>query len=126
MRLVNRFSKLGLSIAVTVAFTWWAFRDTDWHGQWASLRSANYLWLIPYFVILGLVHVSRTLRWGCLLSGMERVRFRALNEAAAIGFMMLFILPFRLGEFARPYLIARRSSMRKSAAMTSVVLERIA
>jgi uncharacterized protein (TIRG00374 family) len=40
--------------------------------------------------------------------------------------MMLLVLPFRLGEFARPFLIAQRSSIRRSAAMTSVVLERIA
>src|SRR5262245_8196895 len=39
--------------------------------------------------------------------------------------MMLLVLPFRLGEFARPFLIAQRSSIRRSAAMTTVVLERI-
>jgi uncharacterized protein (TIRG00374 family) len=81
--------------------------------------------VLPYLGILTLIHICRTLRWGCLLSGMERVRFRPLNEASAIGFMMLLVLPFRLGEFARPFLIAQRSSIRRSAAMTSVVLERI-
>ncbi len=69
--------------------------------------------------------MARTLRWGNLLSGMEVVPFKKLNEASAIGFMMLIILPFRLGEFARPFLIAQRSSIRRSPAMTSVVLERI-
>jgi glycosyltransferase 2 family protein len=122
---VKRALKLLASIAVTVVFTWWAFRDTDWKGQWASLKAANYLWLLPYFGILTGIHLFRTFRWGALLSGLERVPFRKLNEASAIGFMMLLILPFRLGEFARPFLIAQRSSIRRSAAMTSVVLERI-
>lgn len=122
---MKRFLKLLLSVAVTVLFTWWAFRHTDWHQQWLSLRAANYLWLLPYALLLLSIHVARTLRWGCLLSGMERVPFKKLNEASAIGFMMLLVLPFRLGEFARPFLIAQRSSIRRSAAMTSVVLERI-
>jgi uncharacterized membrane protein YbhN (UPF0104 family) len=122
---VNRAVKLIASLLVTLVFSWWAFRDTDWHAQMTSLKSANYLWVLPYFGILTLVHVARTLRWGCLLSGMERVPFRKLNEASGIGFMMLLVLPFRLGEFARPFLIAQRSSIRRSAAMTSVVLERI-
>ncbi|HLL53706.1 MAG TPA: lysylphosphatidylglycerol synthase transmembrane domain-containing protein, partial [Myxococcaceae bacterium] len=122
---MKRAFKLFLSLLVTVAFSWWAFHDTNWKEQWASLRSANYLWLLPYFATLLTIHVLRTLRWGCLLSGMEKVPFRALNEASGIGFMMLIVLPFRLGEFARPYLIAQRSGIRKSAAMTSVVLERI-
>ncbi|MFE8599756.1 lysylphosphatidylglycerol synthase transmembrane domain-containing protein [Archangium violaceum] len=122
---MNRAVKLIASLLVTLLCSWWAFRHTDWDSQMTSLKSANYLWVLPYFVILSLVHLSRTLRWGCLLSGMERVPFRQLNEASGIGFMMLLVLPFRLGEFARPLLIAQRSSIRRSAAMTSVVLERI-
>jgi uncharacterized protein (TIRG00374 family) len=122
---VKRLPKLAASLLVTAALTWWAFRDTDWNEQWASLRSAHYGWLVPYFGILLAIHVCRTVRWGFLLSGLERVRFRSLNEASAIGFMMLLVLPFRLGEFARPFLIAQRSGIRRSAAMTSVVLERI-
>jgi uncharacterized protein (TIRG00374 family) len=122
---VKRLLKLSASLVVTGALMWWAFRDTDWREQLNSLGNANYLWLLPYLGILTLIHLCRTLRWGYLLSGMERVPFRKLNEASAIGFMMLLVLPFRLGEFARPYLIAQRSGIRKSAAMTTVVLERI-
>ncbi|XXF80801.1 lysylphosphatidylglycerol synthase transmembrane domain-containing protein [Myxococcaceae bacterium GXIMD 01537] len=122
---MKRAVKLLASIAVTLLFSWWAFRDTDWQAQMASLRAASYGYLLPYLGMLTLIHVFRTLRWGCLLAGMERVPFRKLNEASGIGFMMLLVLPFRLGEFARPFLIAQRSSIRRSAAMTSVVLERI-
>ena len=113
---MNRFLKLLGSLAVTVVFGWWAFRDTRWEDQWASLRSADYVWVLPYLGILLLVHLTRTARWGSLLASQERVRFRSLNDASAIGFMMLLVLPFRLGEFARPFLIAQRSSIRRSAA----------
>jgi len=122
---VKRAVKLLLSLLLTVVFGWWAFRDTNLSEQWDSLRTANYLWLIPYVGLLLCIHLFRTIRWGFLLSGIEKVGFRRLNEAAGIGFMMLIILPFRLGEFARPFLINQRSSIRRSAAMTSVVLERI-
>ena len=122
---MKRLLNLAVSLAVTFVASLWAFRGVKWNEQWASLKSADYLQLLPYLAILGAIHLCRTLRWGCLLSGLEKVPFRKLNEASAIGFMMLIVLPFRLGEFARPYLIAERSSIRKSAAMTSVVLERI-
>ena len=110
---------------MTVLFSWLAFRGTHWAEQWESLRGANYLWLLPYLAICFVIHFCRAARWGALLSGIERVPFRALNEASAIGFMMLIVLPFRLGEFARPFLVAQRSGIRRSAAMTTVVLERI-
>ena len=40
--------------------------------------------------------------------------------------MALVIMPFRLGEFARPYLVAERPHLRVSAALSSVVVERVA
>ncbi len=122
---MKRGLKLAASLVVTMAFTAWAFRDTQWSEQWASLRAAHYWWLLPYLLVLTLIHVFRTLRWGCLLSGLARVPFRPLNDASAIGFMMLLVLPLRLGEFARPFLIAQRTPIRRSAAMATVVLERI-
>lgn len=122
---LKRALNVVLSLAATVLCSWYAFRDTDWASQWESVRRANFLWLLPYLGILLLIHVCRTLRWGALLSGMERVPFRKLNESSAIGFMMLIVLPFRLGEFARPFLIANRSSIRRSPAMATVVVERI-
>lgn len=123
---MTRWIKFGVSLLITGVCLWWTFKDTRWEEMWTALRSANWLVSLPlYLGVLCVVHVARTLRWGNLLSGMERVPFKKLNEASAIGFMMLVILPFRLGEFARPFLIAERSGIRRSPAMTSVVLERI-
>jgi glycosyltransferase 2 family protein len=122
---VKRSVQLLLSILGTSICFWWTFKDTRWAEMWGSIQSANWWWLGPYFGVLLMIHLSRTLRWGNLLSGIEPVKFGALNEASAIGFMLLIILPFRLGEFARPMLIAQRSGIRKTQAMTSVVLERI-
>jgi len=124
-RRLRTWGRLLLSFGLTGLFGWWAFHDLNWADMWASLRTANFLWLVPHVVMLQCVHWLRALRWGSLLSGLERVRFRALNASTAVGNMLLVLLPLRLGEFARPVLISRRSSIRASAALTSVVLERV-
>ncbi len=123
---MNRWIKLGVSLAITVGCMWWTLKGMQWEETKNALLSANWAVTLPvYMVILLVIHLARTLRWGHLMSGLEKVPFKPLNEASAIGFMMLIILPFRLGEFARPFLIAQRSNIRRSPAMTSVVLERI-
>src|SRR5262245_50704284 len=122
---MKRSLNLAVSLAITALAGWFTFRTTKWGEMWDSLTSADYRWVIPYLVVLAIVHLSRALRWRALLSGLEKVSFSTINQASAVGFMMLVVLPFRLGEFARPFLIARRSGIRRSAAMTSVVLERI-
>ena len=123
---MNKWVKFGLGIAISVASMWWALKDADRQQTWNAFVSANWAWtLFCYFWVLVIIHLTRTLRWGNLLSGIEKVPLKQLNEASAIGFMMLVVLPFRLGEFARPFLIAQRSSVRRSAAMATVVTERI-
>ncbi len=123
---MNRWVKFGLGIAISIASLWWALKDAKLAETWQAIGSVNWaVTLFIYFWILAAIHVLRTLRWGNLLSGMERIPFKQLHEVSAIGFMMLVVLPFRLGEFARPFLIAQRSHIRPSAAMTTVVLERI-
>ena len=122
---MKRIVQLGISLAITGVSFWWTFRSTNWDEMFGSLRTAHWWVLLPYTGLLFLIHLTRTVRWGALLSGLEKVKFGPLNEASAIGFMMLLVLPFRLGEFARPFLIAERSTIRRSAAMTTVVFERI-
>ncbi len=123
---MSRWIKLIVSLAITTGCLWWTFKDTNWDAMKAALRYFDWAFTLPaYLCVLALIHIARTLRWGNLMAGLEKVPFQKLNEASAIGFMMLIILPFRLGEFARPFLIAERSNIRRSPAMTSVVLERI-
>lgn len=123
---MSRWIKLAVSLAITAVCLWWTFQKTDWAAMTTSLAAANWKFALPvYAVCLAIIHIARTLRWGNLLSAQEKVPFGKLNEASAIGFMMLIILPFRLGEFARPFLIAERSGIRRSTAMASVVLERV-
>jgi uncharacterized protein (TIRG00374 family) len=50
---------------------------------------------------------------------------RPIFSAAAIGFMANMVLPFRVGELARPYLVARHTDVSLSTALASIVLERI-
>jgi glycosyltransferase 2 family protein len=71
------------------------------------------------------IHFCRVVRWGILLESAGKVGFWKLNSVGAVGFMALVVLPFRLGEFARPLLIAEKGRIRRSAAMASVVVERV-
>jgi len=87
------WGRLLLSFGLTGLFGWWAFHDLNWADMWASLRTANFLWLVPHVVMLQCVHWLRVLRWGSLLSGLERVRFRALNASTAVGNMLFVLLP---------------------------------
>jgi uncharacterized protein (TIRG00374 family) len=90
------------------------------------MRQADYRYLLLYVPFWAVIHLSRTARWGILLEPVAKVPFAKLNAASSVGWMALTILPFRLGEFARPYLVAERPRLGVAAALSSVVVERVA
>jgi uncharacterized protein (TIRG00374 family) len=112
--------------AVSAVALWLTLRGKDLGQVWDAIRLADYRYLLLYLPFWAVIHLSRTWRWGILLEPVAKVPFAKLNAVSCVGWMALTILPFRLGEFARPYLIAERPRLRVSAALSSVVVERVA
>ncbi len=123
---MRRAAQILAGVTISAAGLWFTLHDKDLGAVWAAVQAADYVWLAPYFGAMALIHLAQTLRWGILLQPLARIPFWRLNAVAAVGFMALVLLPFRLGELARPYLIAERPHLRVSAALSSVVTERIA
>ncbi|HTP26242.1 MAG TPA: lysylphosphatidylglycerol synthase transmembrane domain-containing protein [Anaeromyxobacteraceae bacterium] len=122
----KRFIQTLFGLAISAAALTLTLRGERLDHIWANIVHADYVWLWPYLAILTVIHLMRTVRWGILLEPVAKVRFSRLNAVSAVGFMALMVLPFRLGEFARPYLIAERPNIRVSAALSSIVVERVA
>jgi glycosyltransferase 2 family protein len=114
-----------VSFLLTVFFLWFAFRGTDFAKLYESIRTANYGWIAVSFAILMLSHVVRAWRWRYLLEPIKpTISIRNLFSAVMIGYFVNNILP-RAGELARPYAIAKRESIPGSAALGTIVVERL-
>ena len=70
-------------------------------------------------------YLARAVRWCYLLEPLGRVRLGIALRATVMGFAATAILPGRVGEVLRPYLLARREELSVSAAIGTVVLERL-
>ena len=123
---MKRLVQAVAGLAISGGALWLTLRGKDLGAIWQAALSADYRYLAPYFLFLLAIHLARTVRWGILLEPVAKVPFGRLNAVCAVGFMALMILPFRLGEFARPYLVAERPRIRVSATLSSVVVERVA
>jgi uncharacterized membrane protein YbhN (UPF0104 family) len=67
----------------------------------------------------------RTLRWRVILSGAARAPITTLFSVLMMGFATNNLLPGRLGELWRAYLLGRKRNVRKTLALASVVVERV-
>lgn len=116
--------ELGLSVAVGAVFV-------------VALRP--YLQAIPedlsvsagaillYLVSLVPYHLLRAGRWRLLLKPLGGAQLPGLGEITRIGlagYMWIALMPFRLGEFARPVFLAQRSDIKVSTSLGTVAIER--
>jgi uncharacterized protein (TIRG00374 family) len=82
--------------------------------------------LLPVLVALVALNFwIRSWRWRYLLKDGRSMSQRSLIEATTIGFMATFILPFRAGEVARPWILTRWEAIRFGPAVASIVTERV-
>lgn len=106
-----------------VAFT---LRGVDVRQVAAHIGDAN-PWLVLAMVPVHVLALYlRALRWRWLARSLSErpLPIRPLFRATALGFMAINVLPLRLGELARPWLLGRETEVRGSAALGTLVLER--
>jgi len=111
--------------AVTLALLGWFFRQADLAQVWREIRNADAWALILMVGVTGLTYLLRALRWQVLLEPLGPTHLREVFRTTVIGFAANTVLPARIGEIVRPYLLARREGLSAPAAFTTIILERL-
>jgi hypothetical protein len=130
VRSIKFVLRLLLSLGMSGLFIWLSLRKAPLRQVGQAIVDCD-KGPLAFYLLLNLgIYLLRTVRWGILLEPLGHVGFRRLNSASAVGLMLLIVLPLRLGEFARPLLIARPPegggpTLRRSGALASIVVERI-
>lgn len=120
------FAKILLSLLVGALCIALALRKIDLHQTESVLRSMSVSAVLIYALTIIPVHLFRAWRWKFLLRPIGvSLPFRRLMTISTVGFMAVLALPFRLGEFARPYYVVREGQSRMSAVLGTVAVERI-
>lgn len=114
-----------IGLLVSAVFLYLAFRRTDLHQILQHLATADLWLLLPASLLTILGFAVRAVRWGVLLFPLKPIRFGPLFSATMIGFMCNNLLPMRLGELVRAWVIGRSSGIRGSAALATIVVERL-
>jgi hypothetical protein len=125
-----------VSLAIGALFVWLSVDEWPADRMLAGARVEGmrlvtdtwsvHLGILPiYFLTLISMHLFRFWRWQPLLNPLGRVGFWTLNKVCSVGFLAVFVLPMRFGELVRPALISTEAPIRRSAALATIVLERL-
>lgn len=121
---MKRTLQLVLAIGISALCVWLSMKEVDIGRVAQSLRNANYLGFAGVMAITIFAFWVRAVRWRLLLRVDRPVSTDSLFSATMIGFMANNVLPFRLGEFVRPWALARREKLSKSMLLATILVER--
>lgn len=112
-------------VLLTILFLWLALRNVDIAAVRDALGSANYLYLIPALLSGAVGYCMRTLRWKLILAPTKDIPFVRLFPVLMTGFATNNLLPARIGEFVRAFLLGSREGVSRSLSLATVVVERV-
>lgn len=117
--------KFWLGIAVSVFFLFLLFRSIDGAALMAALRKMDGRFLLPAVASTLLSYYLRAWRWKLLLEVEKDASMGNLFPATAIGYMANNLLPARVGELIRVYVLGEREGIDKGSVFASLVLDRL-
>ncbi len=122
---MKRILQITAIAALTVVFVALFLHNANLKDVWRILRSTNPLWLAVALLINFSALLFRTARWRTLLAPENPPPFYPTFFATAVGYMLSTILPIRASDVARPVLLSRRTNLRFSGALGTVLTERV-
>lgn len=112
---------------VSLVFLYFSLQGQDWGKIASAFAAADYRWLIPAGILILADYAFRAWRWGIILkpAAGQRIGLRVLFPVLLLGFAANNILPARAGEVWRMWGLAQRTTVRKTVALSTLVVERV-
>lgn len=120
-----RNRRVWLGMAITLIFIALLFRKADFRDIADSFREANYVIALASLPVFFVSIWVRTIRWQYLLRPVSRPRTIRLYPVVLIGLMVNNLLPARLGELARAYVLGEREKVSKVASLGTIAVDRV-
>ncbi len=112
-----------IGLILGVFFLWLTFRDISWRDFVDGMKQMNPVYFIPGLIFAVACQFIRALRFGLILSPFCSLSRRMLWDLLNIWAAANVIMPARLGELVRPYLLHQKG-VSFSSVFGAVLVER--
>ena len=112
-------------VIISMVGIYWAFKDFNFSDFIESIQEINYIYLILATLFLWGSVWLRGIRWKWLFKDNNSPTITSLYRAELIGYFGNNVLPLRLGELLRSYIVGKENSLSKRFVFGTVILERL-
>ncbi len=122
---MKRIWQLLIGFLISAFFIYLALPGLHLSEVTASLRSANYWWIVPGVAIYFVGLWARSWRWHYTLRHLKEIPLRRLYPLICIGYFGNNVYPFRAGEVIRSYVLKQQEDIPISSSLATVIIERV-
>ena len=79
---------------------------------------------IGAILIITIAHFIRVIRWEMFIEVYEKPQRKNIINATAVGYLLNYVVPFKLGDLLRAYLAGRKMKNGKSLGFSTVIVDR--
>ncbi|MCB9741066.1 MAG: flippase-like domain-containing protein [Alphaproteobacteria bacterium] len=115
--------KIALVLLITAACLAWVLWGLDLSAFASTLAGARWIWLLPMALLQTGIHGARTRLMQLLIE--PRVPYWPFFSLNAISNLAINVVPGRLGELVRPYLLLEQHEVPLGASFAAVFLARL-
>src|SRR5438105_3805238 len=116
--------RLWIGLVVSLVCLVLAFRGVDMGAAAALIAGANYWLLLPALAAYFAGVWVRAVRWRYLLRPIKPMPSGRLFPVVVIGYMANDVLPARMGEIARAYVLGRQEGVSSTSVLATIAVER--
>jgi uncharacterized protein (TIRG00374 family) len=117
--------RVWLGLAISLFFLGLLLWRADPRKIVETLAGANYIWLVPAVLVFFVELWVRAVRYRYIVRSLKPISASSLFPILVIGNMANNLLPLRIGELVRAYLLGERHNLSKMASLGTGVVERI-
>lgn len=110
---------------ISIASLYWALRDAKLGELKDDLAAMSWWWVVVAVVFDLAVYFWHALRWRVLLRPVVNLPFAHTVRSIYVGLFANEVLPFRVGEVIRCYLLSKGTVLPFSVSVTSALIERV-
>lgn len=122
---MKTIAKASIGIGFGALLLWAALSQVDVEQGRLALGKASVGYMLLSVVVYWVAIAFRIARWRVLLSSTTTLSMAQVGQALIVGYAVNNVLPARLGEIFRADFVRRRFDVTRSAALGSILVERL-
>jgi len=117
--------RLAVGFLLGLLLFYWLFHNIEWEGTLKTLKSVDVFNLMIAFILMVASQFARAMRWLVIVRASFTAHLPEVFYATQIGLLVNFLVPARLGELIRSYVLANKSNVPMSQSIATIAIDRI-